>query len=30
MMRAGIWLDVTGAVTIWIFLRLLCPLLGMA
>ena len=30
MMRAGIWLDLSGAALIWIFLRLLCPLLGMA
>jgi solute carrier family 13 (sodium-dependent dicarboxylate transporter), member 2/3/5 len=30
MIRAGIWLDVTGAILIWVFLRLLCPLFGMA
>lgn len=30
MVRAGIWLDLSGAVLIWISLRILCPLLGMA
>ena len=29
MMGAGIWLDVLGAVVIWVGLRILCPLLGM-
>jgi sodium-dependent dicarboxylate transporter 2/3/5 len=29
MIRAGVWLDVTGAVVIWLSLRILCPLLGM-
>jgi sodium-dependent dicarboxylate transporter 2/3/5 len=28
MVRAGIWLDVTGACVIWLGLRILCPLLG--
>lgn len=28
MIRSGIWLDVAGAVLIWVGLRLLCPLLG--
>ena len=30
MLRAGIWLDISGAILIWLSLRLLCPLLGMA
>jgi sodium-dependent dicarboxylate transporter 2/3/5 len=29
MIRAGIWLDLSGAIVIWLFLRLLCPILGM-
>jgi sodium-dependent dicarboxylate transporter 2/3/5 len=29
MIRAGIWLDFSGAALIWLFLRVLCPLLGM-
>jgi sodium-dependent dicarboxylate transporter 2/3/5 len=29
MIRSGIYLDVSGAVLIWIGLRLLCPLLGL-
>jgi hypothetical protein len=29
MIRAGIYLDVTGAVLIWLGLRLLCPLFGL-
>lgn len=29
MIRAGIWLDLAGAVLIWTLLRILCPLLGM-
>jgi hypothetical protein len=29
MVRAGLWLDVTGAALIWVGLRLLCPLLGL-
>ena len=28
MVRAGIWLDVTGACVIWLGLRILCPLFG--
>lgn len=28
MMKAGIWLDLTGAVVIWLGLRILCPLFG--
>jgi sodium-dependent dicarboxylate transporter 2/3/5 len=30
MMRAGIWLDLLGAGLIWLYLRLVCPLFGMA
>ena len=30
MIRSGIVLDVAGAVVIWIGLRLLCPVLGLA
>lgn len=29
MVRAGVLLDIVGAITIWIALRLLCPLLGL-
>lgn len=29
MIRAGIWLDLSGAAMIWLSLRVLCPLLGM-
>ena len=28
MIKAGVWLDLTGAVVIWLGLRLLCPLFG--
>jgi solute carrier family 13 (sodium-dependent dicarboxylate transporter), member 2/3/5 len=28
MVRAGVWLDVTGACVIWLGLRILCPLVG--
>jgi sodium-dependent dicarboxylate transporter 2/3/5 len=28
MVRSGIWLDVSGAVLIWIGLRVICPLFG--
>jgi len=28
MIRSGIWLDLAGAVLIWVGLRILCPLLG--
>jgi sodium-dependent dicarboxylate transporter 2/3/5 len=28
MIASGIWLDVAGAVIIWIGLRILCPLFG--
>jgi sodium-dependent dicarboxylate transporter 2/3/5 len=30
MIRAGIWLDLLGGLLIWLYLRLVCPLLGMA
>jgi len=30
MIRAGIWLDISGGVLIWVTLRIVCPLLGMA
>jgi sodium-dependent dicarboxylate transporter 2/3/5 len=30
MMRAGIWFDIIGVFVIWVGLRLLCPLLGLA
>lgn len=30
MMTSGIWLDVTGGILIWVGLRVLCPLLGLA
>jgi sodium-dependent dicarboxylate transporter 2/3/5 len=29
MIRAGIWLDISGGALIWVALRILCPLLGM-
>ena len=28
MIKAGVWLDLTGAVVIWLGLRVLCPLFG--
>jgi sodium-dependent dicarboxylate transporter 2/3/5 len=28
MIRSGIWLDVSGAVLIWVGLRVICPLFG--
>lgn len=28
MVRAGVWLDLTGMVVIWVGLRVLCPLFG--
>jgi sodium-dependent dicarboxylate transporter 2/3/5 len=28
MIKAGVWLDLTGAVVIWLGLRILCPLFG--
>jgi sodium-dependent dicarboxylate transporter 2/3/5 len=30
MIRAGIWLDLSGALLIWLYLRIVCPLFGMA
>ena len=30
MMRAGIWFDIIGVFVIWVGLRLVCPLLGLA
>lgn len=30
MIRSGIWLDVSGAVLIWVGLRVVCPLFGVA
>jgi hypothetical protein len=29
MSRAGIWLDLLGALLIWLYLRIVCPLFGM-
>jgi solute carrier family 13 (sodium-dependent dicarboxylate transporter), member 2/3/5 len=29
MIRAGIWLDLVGALLIWLYLRIVCPLFGM-
>jgi hypothetical protein len=28
MSRAGIWLDLLGALLIWLYLRIVCPLFG--
>jgi sodium-dependent dicarboxylate transporter 2/3/5 len=28
MVRSGIWLDLSGALLIWVGLRVLCPLFG--
>jgi hypothetical protein len=28
MIRSGIWLDLSGAIVIWLGLRILCPLFG--
>jgi len=28
MIKAGVWLDLSGAVVIWLGLRVLCPLFG--
>jgi sodium-dependent dicarboxylate transporter 2/3/5 len=30
MVTTGVWLDVTGALVIWLGLRVLCPLAGLA
>jgi hypothetical protein len=30
MLRMGVLLDITSIVVIWLLLRLLCPLLGLA
>jgi sodium-dependent dicarboxylate transporter 2/3/5 len=30
MIRAGVWFDIIGLFIIWLGLRVLCPLLGLA